>query len=78
MKLRLPFLHERLDELDMRVADARERAEDATREAETSARRKKIVEKNVVEPLRQQGSHNQFAELIRQSLMDGRQQGNHM
>ena len=73
--MKLKFFSKRLNELDARVEDARQRAEDATREAKISRQRRELIEENVVKPLRQAGSHNQFAELIRQSLIDGR--GNH-
>ena len=73
--MKLKFFSKRLNELDARVEDARQRAEDATREAKISRQRRELVEENVVKPLRRQGAHNQFAELIRQSLIDGR--GNH-
>jgi len=65
------FLRHRLHELDERVEDARRRAEKAAREAEISMRRERIVEENVVKPLRRAGAHNQFAELIRQTLITG-------
>lgn len=71
-----PFRH-RMSELDARVEDAQRRAQDATLEAETSARRRKEIEKNIVTPLDAKGAHNQFAELIRQSLIiNGNHRGN--
>jgi hypothetical protein len=70
------FFHHRLKELDARVEDAQRRAEQATQEAEISMQRKKNVEEKVVEPLRRQGAHNQFAELLRASLITGHHNGN--
>ena len=65
----------RHENLDARVEDARQRAVAATYEAEKSRKRRESVQKNVVEPLRQAGAQNHFAELIRRSLIDG--YGNH-
>lgn len=71
MTSRWRIIRRRLDALDARVEDAKEKAETATREAEISERRREIIYKNVVEPLREIGAHNQFAELIRYSITIG-------
>jgi hypothetical protein len=68
----LPRLRRRREELDKRVASARARAETATAEAEKSRARQESVREHVVGPLRQAAEHNQFAQLIRDSLIEGR------
>ena len=62
------LFRKRHEELDARVEDAQQRAKDAAWEAKVSEQRSEAVEKNIVEPLRKAAMHNQFAELIRQSL----------
>lgn len=61
----------RHEELDARLADATARAEAAAAEAEKSAARQASVREHVVKPLRQAAEHNQFADLIRASLIQG-------
>lgn len=71
MTSRWRFLRRRVEELDERVEEAQQNAAKATWEAQESERRKEIIHERVVEPLRRAGAHNQFAELIRQSLAAG-------
>ena len=65
------WLWHRRRELDERVEDANRRADDARKEAELSRHRQKMVEENVVAPLRRAATHNQFAEMLRRSLVQG-------
>jgi len=52
------------------VAEARGRAEDATREVEVSRRRADAVREHVVQPLREFADHNQFAAMLRATLAE--------
>jgi hypothetical protein len=61
----------RIAELDARVATARERAEAAVEEARYSAERHEEIRTQVVAPLKKAAEHNQFAELIRATLVNG-------
>lgn len=72
MRLRL-FRRQHHDDLDARVADAQARAEDAAAEARKSQVRQEAVRENVVRPLRQAAARNQFAEMLRDSLIEGRE-----
>lgn len=47
------------------------RAEEARREAERSRERLEQFREQVIEPLQDAGSRNQFAEVIRRSLIKG-------
>ena len=60
--------------MDERVAADRRAA--AEREVELSRQRLAEAHRNVVEPLRAYAAHNSFADLIAQSLTQGRRQGN--
>jgi hypothetical protein len=51
-------------DLDERVRQARE-------EADESQRRLHAIRRNVVQPLTEAGTRNQFAEIIRRSLIEG-------
>lgn len=62
-------------ELDARVADACGRAESAAEQAALSRVRHEAVVKNVVKPLRRRAEQNMFAEMLRQSLIDGHREG---
>ena len=62
MKLRWRRRHEHLDE----------RVKDARAEAELSRERLRETREQVVMPLRREAEHNEFAELIRASLIEGR------
>lgn len=55
-------------ELDARLASATARADAAAAEARKSRARQDAVREHVVEPLRRAAEHNQFAQLIRDSL----------
>lgn len=68
------FRRNRSDQ-DARVAEARAAAGHAEREVELSRRRAESVRKHVVDPLREYAEHNQFADLIRQSLINGNDSG---
>ena len=61
----------RIAELDARVAVAKERAQEAAAEAQVSAERHEEIRTQVVAPLRKAAEHNQFAELIRVTLING-------
>lgn len=61
----------RIAELDARVAAAKKRAEDAVQEAQVSAERHEEIRTQIVAPLRKAAEHNQFAELIRSTLING-------
>lgn len=61
----------RLRELDARVTDAREKAAQAAEEAEFSRQRRREINEDVVEPLEHSASHNQFAEMIRATILQG-------
>lgn len=52
--------------------DLDERVAQAAREAEEARRRLDATRAHVVAPLRERASRNQFAELIRLSLQEGR------
>ncbi len=67
----MSWFRRRHADLDARVAEARERAEDAAAEARLSEARHEAVVEQVVKPLRRAADRNQFAEMIRQSLIDG-------
>lgn len=58
-------------DLDARVAQAQRRAGEAAEEARLSQVRHEAVVENVVRPLRRAGERNQFAELVRRSLIEG-------
>jgi hypothetical protein len=57
--------------LDARITEARERATQAAEEAERSRRRQEAVHRTVVTPLREAAEHNRFAELVRESIIEG-------
>lgn len=59
-------------DLDARVAQAEKRADEAAGEARLSQARHEAVVEQVVRPLRKAGERNRFADMIRQSLIDGR------
>ena len=59
-------------ELDKRVASATARAQAAADEARKSRVRQEAVREHVVEPLQAAARHNQFAEMIRASLIERR------
>lgn len=61
----------RITELDARVAVAKKRAAEAVREAEISAERHEEIRTQIVVPLKKAAEHNQFAELIRATLVNG-------
>lgn len=61
-------MHRRLDD---RVAEARQRSQDAGTELAVSRARARIAEETVVSPLRARGEDNQFAEMLRRSLYIG-------
>jgi hypothetical protein len=61
----------RHDDLDMRVAQARVRAEDARGEAQKSRVRQEAAREHVIMPLREAAERNGFADLIRDSLTEG-------
>lgn len=65
------FRRRRHADLDARVADAQARAETAAEEARMSAARQETIRANVVRPLRDLAEQNQFAALIRASLIEG-------
>lgn len=62
--MRLPW-RRRESELDVRDRQARQ-------EAELSRRRQQETREKVIRPLELYAEHNQFAELIRASLIEGR------
>lgn len=70
----LPHLRRRHAELDARVADARKRADDAAGEARKSQARQEAVRERVVMPLQRAAAHNQFAQMIRDSLTEGQRE----
>ncbi len=57
--------------IEDRVAEAARAAQDAEAEAELSRRRHESIRRHVVEPLRRAEQHNQFADIIRASLING-------
>lgn len=59
----------------MAAAARAERVAAAEREVELSRQRLRETQENVVEPLRAAAAHNNFAELIAQSLAQGRRNG---
>lgn len=61
----------RIAELDARVAAAKERAESAEQEAQYSAERHEEIRSQIVAPLKKAAEHNQFAELLRATLVNG-------
>lgn len=65
----------RLTELDARVADAADANARAAAEARKSEERYEAVQKHVVQPLRQAAEENQFASLIRMTLVNGNGNG---
>lgn len=76
--MRLPVYRRRHhEELDARVEDARRSAEDAQAEAALSERRYQSVRDHVVGPLKEAGSRNSFAEMVRISLTNGYGGGGH-
>lgn len=58
-------------ELDARLADATARAQEAAGEARKSRVRQEAVREHVVAPLQRAAEHNQFADMIRDSLAQG-------
>lgn len=66
--MRFWFRHRKLEE---RAAQAAAGAEDAAREAERSRQRLEAVRENVVTPMREAASRNQFADMLRRSLIEG-------
>lgn len=68
-------IRKRHEELDERVSDAYDRAETARQEADLSQLRHETILHRVVIPLKKAGDHNQFAELIRKSIIDGHHNG---
>jgi hypothetical protein len=54
---------------------AADRLATAEREVELSRQRLRDTHENVVEPLRRYAAHNSFAEIIAQSLTQGRRKG---
>ena len=66
--------HHRIAELDRRIGNAQEGARSAAREAELSVLRQERIRKDVVMPLRRAGEHNQFADLIRKTLIIPREE----
>lgn len=62
----------RHEELDERVASATARAQEAAGEARKSRDRQEAVRERVVRPLERAAEHNQFAQMIRDSLTEGR------
>ena len=58
----------------MRAADILDDRAQAT-EAAVSRRRQQAAREQVIEPLRRAEKHNQFAEIIRASLIEGRGRG---
>lgn len=71
----MSWFRRRHADLDARVAEAEKRAGDAADEARLSRTRQEAVVENVVKPLRRAAERNQFAELIRQSLVNGHNGG---
>lgn len=69
MKFRL--FTRRRDDLDARVADARERLRRAGEEAALSRSRREAVKDTVIRPLREASERNQFADMLRASLRHG-------
>ena len=67
------WLRRRRGEQEARVDQARAAAESAAGEVEVSLRREEAVRRHVVEPLRRAAEHNEFAEMIRRSLIEGRE-----
>lgn len=65
----------RHEELDERVASATARAQEAAGEARKSRDRQEAVREHVVRPLERAAEHNQFAQMIRDSLTEGRGEG---
>ena len=59
----------------MAAAARAERVAAAEREVELSRQRLRETRENVVEPLNAAAAHNNFAELIAQSLAQGRRNG---
>ena len=68
--MRLPWLH-RQQHLDDRLAEARRRAHEAAGEVEISRLRARRARETVVVPLRRRDDENQFAEMLRASLVEG-------
>jgi hypothetical protein len=54
------------------VAEARRAAEEGAAQAALSADRQQQIRTTVVAPLRAASAHNQFAEMLRQSLIEDR------
>ncbi len=71
----IPFLsrlRRRHERLDARVASATARAETAREEAGKSQVRQESAREHVMIPLQRAGERNQFSDLIRRSLAEGR------
>lgn len=68
--MRNPF-RRRHAALDARVDAARENAEAAERQAELSEERYRSVRQHVVDPRRELGRRNGFADILRDSLAEG-------
>lgn len=70
MRLLERFRRRRAD-LEARIADATARAREAGQEADKSRARQDSVREHVVEPLRAAAERDCFADLIRESLVNG-------
>lgn len=68
MRLRFWRMHRKLD---VRLAEAGQRARDAATELELSRARARATQETVVRPLRKRAEDNQFAEMLRKSLNVG-------
>ena len=63
----------RMQDLDDRVAAAEELAASAEAEAAHSQERREHVHETLVTPLNRAAAHNQFADMIRATLIHGRE-----
>lgn len=66
------FPRRRHRKLDAQVAEARAQAESAQEELEISRERYQSAREDVVKPLQRARSRNNFADLIRQTIIDAR------
>lgn len=60
-----------LRERAARLAELRARAEAAEQEKNLSGKRLEHAQRDVINPLREAGRRNQFADMIRSSLLEG-------
>jgi hypothetical protein len=68
--------HRRYEHLDERVAEARRGAQQAAEEVARSDARRELIHEDVVKPRQRVAAHNQFADMIRETLANDRHRGN--